>query len=140
MKFQTAFHCSNGVLELFRNAIRTNTDPHISFVSHKAKMFIPSPKVDALLAAAYVLSNDNKKGADVLLKSNPPVNSLTAVPVFRLTNALLNNNRRAISSNFPLNFMKICLERTNLAEDEKALQKCHNDWIRICGTCCKNYI
>jgi hypothetical protein len=140
MKFQTAFHCSNGMLELFGYAIRNNSKENIPFIVHKAKMFISPSKVDAFLAAAYVLAEQHEEGARVLSKANPPVDSWSVVPVFRLTNAFLNSYRRALSDRFPFNFMKICLEHTDLAKDDKALKICHADWIRICGMYLSTFI
>lgn len=129
MKFQTSFHCSNGVIELFRYAIKNNDSDRVSFVAHKARSFIYQSKVDAFLAAAYVLLGRNEEGAKVLSKST--VDSWGVTPVFRLVNASLASLQR--TSNFPLNFMTICLEHTNLREDNKNLKFCIHDWIRMCG-------
>jgi len=132
MKFQSSFHCSNGVLELFRYAIKHNDQNKIAFVAHKAKAFLTSSRVDAFLAAAYVLLGRIEEGAEVL--SNSHVDSRGVTPVFRLTNALLASLQR--TSNFSLKFMTICLEHTDLREDEKALQFCIGDWIRMCERQC----
>lgn len=131
MKFQVSFNCSNGVLELFRHAIRLNDAHKIAFVAHKAKTFISSSRVDALLAAAHVLQGNQKDAENVLASADPQISSVDVTSIFRLTNALLSSRQRI--SLFPLNFLKICLEHSNLRSDEKALQLCHRDWIRLCG-------
>lgn len=131
MKFQVAFNCSNGILELFRHAIKQRDSHKMAFVSHKAKTFISSSRVETFLAAAYVLLGRQEDAANVLKNANSPVSSYDVVPVFRLTNALLSS--RNIVSMFPIKFLTICLEHTDLSKNEKALQLCNYEWIRGCG-------
>jgi hypothetical protein len=131
MRSQTSLSCSNGLLQLFRFAIKQNDSEKIAFVAHKAKMFILPSKVDAFLAAAYVLQYRQNEASQVLANAIHPVTSFDVTQTFRLTNALLHSRHRA--SFFPLNFMKICLEHTNLIDDDKAVQLCNDDWIRLCG-------
>lgn len=131
MKFQTSFYCSNGILGLLRFAIRIE-DPHKrEFIIHKARTFISTSKINAFLVAAYVLLHRLDEAEKVLANADPPVDSWEVIPVFRLTNALIASRQQR--SDFPLDFVKLCLEHTNLRDNEKALQLCHVDWIRMCG-------
>lgn len=131
MVCQTTFSCSNGVLQLFRYAIKQNDSDKIAFIVHKARMFISASKVNVFLAAAYIIQFRQEEASKVLENSAYPISSYDISHIFRLTNALSDTRYRALI--FPFNFMKICLEHTKLIEDEKAIELCNDDLIRLCG-------
>lgn len=89
-------------------------------------------RVDAVLAAAYVLSGQNDNAAQVLSKSDPSITASDIVPVFRLANALMGRYRNNAYMVFPVNYLKLCFEHTNLSQDEHAVESCHVSWIRLC--------
>uniref|UniRef100_A0A915BP57 ER lumen protein-retaining receptor n=4 Tax=Parascaris univalens TaxID=6257 RepID=A0A915BP57_PARUN len=126
MKFQSSLDCSNAMVRLLKYAYRGKNHIGVQFVLHKAKTFMLESRVNAIHAATLV-SLRRFEDAEQLFKQRLP--SFEATCAFRLMNAL---NFRKPDGEFNINFSRMCLKYTDLANSDSNCEAFHSEWLKTC--------
>ncbi|CAD5223812.1 unnamed protein product [Bursaphelenchus okinawaensis] len=131
LKLQEKYHLSNGMLELLIDVLtRQPVDCHRkNFILQKARSDLSESRVNAFLAIAYVQLQKYDEAEAVL--SENKLNPMDLAQLFRLNNSI-QTAKMGHEADVTYEFLKICLNSTNLKNDQNALKVCHADWIRMC--------
>ncbi|CAD5231388.1 unnamed protein product [Bursaphelenchus xylophilus] len=131
LKLQQTFHLSNGMLELLKEVLSKNpVDSHRkNFVLQRAKTYLSESRINAFLAIAYVQIQKYEEAENVLRQNK--VRPMDLAQLFRLNNSL-QTATLGQDADTTYEFLKICLNSTELGKDKDALRVCHADWIKVC--------
>ncbi|TKR60964.1 hypothetical protein L596_028141 [Steinernema carpocapsae] len=130
MKFQSKLYLSNGMLALLKYSISYSQNrDHTQFVLHKSKTYLSQSRSNAIYVAALMTVGKETEAEQFLKTITHQIRPVDAMHVFRLLNAF---NFRTHDHQSTTAFARLCLQYTDLKNDETACALFHDDWLRVC--------
>uniref|UniRef100_A0A0N4ZLR1 DUF4132 domain-containing protein n=1 Tax=Parastrongyloides trichosuri TaxID=131310 RepID=A0A0N4ZLR1_PARTI len=130
LKFQSQLLCSNGLITLLKHALEFSGDAYqLNYIMLKAQTYMTESRINAYYISALMQVKRYSEAVNFIKKLKEPIKATDAFHVFALTNWMA---RYKYLETVEKDFLELCLEYTDLKNDENIMNLLVNDWLYKC--------